>query len=157
MQDKYRRKITSVTLIRYHFVWLPARRKKVLVGGVSERLKQLLTDKCIELDCSIVTMEIMPDHVHLLVDAHLIWLQTRLCLGSKGLLRFSLGRNIRISKKFLLFGLEVIFAVRSATLLRKLLRNILKTNILEGGVTAASPIPTPKGVGTGDRGQVLSG
>ena len=69
MQDKYRRKITSVTLIRYHFVWIPARRKKVLVGGVSERLKQLLTDKCIELDCSIVTMEIMPDHVHLLVDA----------------------------------------------------------------------------------------
>jgi len=46
MQDKYRRKITSVTLIRYHFVWIPARRKKVLVGGVSERLNQLLTDKC---------------------------------------------------------------------------------------------------------------
>jgi putative transposase len=69
MQDKYRRKITSVTLIRYHFVWIPARRKKVLVGGVSERLKQLLTDKCIELDCSIVAMKIMPDRVHLLVDA----------------------------------------------------------------------------------------
>jgi len=88
--------------------------------------------------------------------SHLILLQIRLCLGSKGLLRFSLGRNIRLSKKFLLFGLEVIFAVRSATLLRKLLRNILKTNILEGGVTAASPIPTPKGVGTGERGQILS-
>jgi putative transposase len=50
-------------------VWISARRKKVLVGGVSERLKQLLTDKCIELDCSIVAMEMMPDHVHLLVEA----------------------------------------------------------------------------------------
>lgn len=69
MPDKYRRKITSVTLIRYHFVWISSKRKKVLLGGVSERLKQLLTDKCIELDCSIVAMEIMPDYVHLLVEA----------------------------------------------------------------------------------------
>jgi len=46
MQDKYRLKITSVTLIRYHFIWIPARRKKVLIGAVAERLKQLLTDKC---------------------------------------------------------------------------------------------------------------
>jgi len=69
MPDKYRRKITSVTLIRYHFVWIYSKRKKVLLGGVSERLKQLLTDKCIELDCSIVAMEIMPDYVHLLVEA----------------------------------------------------------------------------------------
>ncbi|MEG4312237.1 MULTISPECIES: transposase [unclassified Microcoleus] len=46
MQDKYRLKITSVTLIRYHFIWIPARRKKVLIGAVAERLKQLLTEKC---------------------------------------------------------------------------------------------------------------
>ncbi|XWK86694.1 MAG: IS200/IS605 family transposase [Phormidium sp.] len=69
MQSKYRRKHKSVTLIRYHFVWIPPWRKKVLVGGIAERLKQLLVDKCIELDCSIVPIEVMPDHVHLLLDA----------------------------------------------------------------------------------------
>lgn len=30
---KYRHKTTSVTLINYHFIWIPKRRKKVLTGN----------------------------------------------------------------------------------------------------------------------------
>ena len=61
----YLHKNTSVSLLRYHFVWCPKRRRKVLVGNVAERLKELLEQKTAELGWSIVAIEIMPDHIHL--------------------------------------------------------------------------------------------
>lgn len=65
MASEYRHKTTSVTLINYHFVWIPKRRKKVLVGDVAKRLKELLYEKTKELDCESIALEIMEDHVHL--------------------------------------------------------------------------------------------
>jgi putative transposase len=40
----------------------------VLVSPVSDRLKTLLMEKADELEATISSMEIMPDHVHLLVQ-----------------------------------------------------------------------------------------
>ena len=65
MKGKYRHKTTSITLINYHFVWIPKRRKKVLVGDVAKRLEELLYEKTKELDCDIIALEIMEDHAHL--------------------------------------------------------------------------------------------
>jgi putative transposase len=42
---------------------------KVLVGPVEKRLRQLLYQKAKELDAEIHALEIMPDHVHLLVES----------------------------------------------------------------------------------------
>lgn len=69
MSVTYRHKRTSVALINYHFVWIPVRRRKVLVGAIAERLRALLTDAVVPLDCSILALEVMPDHVHLFVTA----------------------------------------------------------------------------------------
>lgn len=68
MPGNYRHKTTSVTLINYHFVWIPKRRKKVLVGNVAIRLEELLYEKTKELECEILALEIMEDHVHLFVS-----------------------------------------------------------------------------------------
>lgn len=68
MIDKYRHQKTSVTLIHYHFVWIPKRRKKVLFGNVAIRLEYLLHEKSKELDCEILALEIMEDHVHLFLS-----------------------------------------------------------------------------------------
>lgn len=68
MVSKYRNKTTSVTLINYHFVWIPKRRKKVLHGLVAKRLEELLHEKTKELECDIVALEIMEDHVHLFLS-----------------------------------------------------------------------------------------
>jgi putative transposase len=38
------------------------------VPPISERLKELNKQKCSEIDAEIIEMEIMPDHVHLLVE-----------------------------------------------------------------------------------------
>lgn len=69
MQD-YRHDITTVSLINYHFVWIPRRRKKVLIDHVETRLRELLLEKAEQLDCGVLALEIMPDHVHLFLNAH---------------------------------------------------------------------------------------
>lgn len=68
MAQAYRHFNTSVCLINYHFVWIPKRRKAVLVGAIERDLRRLLESKAQELDCIIVALEIMPDHVHLFLN-----------------------------------------------------------------------------------------
>jgi len=53
---------------KYHVVWYPKYRRKVLGEGIAERLKQIIFEVCQEHQADIVRMEIMPDHVHLLVE-----------------------------------------------------------------------------------------
>ena len=53
---------------KFHVVWCPKYRRKVLVTGVDDRLKAILAEVCRERDAIILEQEVMPDHVHLLVD-----------------------------------------------------------------------------------------
>ncbi|MFM6190657.1 MAG: transposase [Planktothrix sp.] len=41
-ENQYKRKTTSVSLINYHFVFCPKRRKKVFVNEVSRRLEEII-------------------------------------------------------------------------------------------------------------------
>lgn len=59
----------AVYLCNYHFVWIPKRRKPVLVGEIKERLKQIIEEVCSENGWEILALEIMPDHVHLFLSA----------------------------------------------------------------------------------------
>ncbi|WP_304255833.1 IS200/IS605 family transposase [Phascolarctobacterium succinatutens] len=52
---------------KYHIVFCPKYRRKVLVNGVDTRLKELVNSICEELQVDIIEMEIMPDHVHILL------------------------------------------------------------------------------------------
>ena len=53
---------------QYHVVWCPKYRRKVLTGGVDERLKAILREVAGERQAEIIELGIMPDHVHLLVE-----------------------------------------------------------------------------------------
>ena len=68
MSQFYRRKKTSVSLINYHFIWIPRRRRKVLVGDVKQRVIELIYEKATELDCKIVSLAIEPEHIHLFLN-----------------------------------------------------------------------------------------
>lgn len=68
MADNYKHKKTSVSLINYHFVWTPKRRRKVLVGDVERRLNELICETAANLDCSVLAIEVIPDHVHLFLS-----------------------------------------------------------------------------------------
>ena len=52
---------------KYHVVFCPKYRRKVLQSPIDLRLKELFQAKANELQAEIVEMEIMPDHVHLLI------------------------------------------------------------------------------------------
>ena len=49
-------------------VWCPKYRRKILVDEISARLKELIEQRCAEIQAEIIKMEIMPDHVHLLIE-----------------------------------------------------------------------------------------
>ena len=53
---------------QYHLIFCPKYRRKVLVDGVDTRLKQLIIEKQEQYGYVVLEMEVMPDHVHLLLD-----------------------------------------------------------------------------------------
>lgn len=52
----------------YRVVWCPKYRRKVLVHGVDVRLKELIHQIATEHQAEVMELEIMPDHVHLLIE-----------------------------------------------------------------------------------------
>ena len=59
----------GVYSLKYHIVWCPKYRRPVLTTPIDARLKELLTEAAAEHGMTIHTMEVMPDHVHLFVEA----------------------------------------------------------------------------------------
>ena len=65
---KYKSNNNIVYSCKYHVVWCPKYRRKVLVDGVDSRLEELIIQICQEIQVDIIEMEIMPDHLHLLIE-----------------------------------------------------------------------------------------
>ena len=55
---------------QYHVIFCPKYRKPVLVNGADERLKELFLQIAEKYQFEIIEMEVMPDHVHLLIDCN---------------------------------------------------------------------------------------
>jgi putative transposase len=53
---------------KYHVVFCPKYRRAVLVAKVDERLKAIIREVIAETSSELIELEVMPDHVHLLVD-----------------------------------------------------------------------------------------
>ena len=53
---------------KYHVVWCPKYRRKVLVEDTAERLKQIISEVCQHHQAEVLSLEIMPDHVHVQVE-----------------------------------------------------------------------------------------
>ena len=65
---KYKSNNNIVYSCKYHVVFCPKYRRSVLVEGVDVRLKELITEVCGLVNVEILEMEVMPDHVHLLLE-----------------------------------------------------------------------------------------
>jgi putative transposase len=53
---------------KYHVVFCPKYRRRVLVDGIDTRLKEIIQQVADDLECEIIELEIMPDHVHILCE-----------------------------------------------------------------------------------------
>ena len=69
MSQRYATNAGAVFSLKYHLVWCPKYRRPVLVKPVDGRLKELLQQKAGELDITIHTLQVMPDHVHLFLES----------------------------------------------------------------------------------------
>ena len=65
---KYKSNNNVVYSCKYHVVFCPKYRRPVLVDGVDERLKEIALEVADEMGFDIIEMEVMPDHVHMLLE-----------------------------------------------------------------------------------------
>lgn len=68
MEKKYRTTETTVFCCRYHIIFCPKYRRKVLINRIDERFKEIVLSMQEEQNFKVLEMEVMPDHVHLLLD-----------------------------------------------------------------------------------------
>ena len=67
---KYHTKEHLTYSCQYHVIFCPKYRRKILKDGLDITLKQIFYEIAEKYDFSILEMEIMPDHVHLLIDCN---------------------------------------------------------------------------------------
>ena len=67
--SRYSHNAGAVFSLKYHLVWCPKYRRKVLVGDVEARLKNVLLATAAQYGVLMEAMKVMPDQVHLFVSA----------------------------------------------------------------------------------------
>lgn len=98
MLSKYRSNRNIVYSCKYHVVWCPKYRRSVLVDGADEALKRIIERVCLVRDANLIELEVMPDHVHLLVDVDPQYGIHRLIKEIKGLSSHELRKRFAFLK-----------------------------------------------------------
>jgi len=90
--DRFKSNRNVVYSCKYHIVWCPKYRRKVLTGDVEKRLKEIIHQVADELSVEIIEMETNIDHIHILceVDPQ---------LGVNKFIRIAKGRSSHILRK----------------------------------------------------------
>ena len=68
MLEGYKSNNNVVYSSKYHVIWRPKYRRNVLDPPIAKRLQEVLRAACKRSRADIIAQEIMPDHVHLLVE-----------------------------------------------------------------------------------------
>jgi len=93
---RYRSTRKSVYSAKYHVIWCPKYRQRVIGGRVEARLKQIIDEVVTECGGDVIECETMPDHVHLLLELPPTVPLSALMQKPKGLARpGGCGRNFR--------------------------------------------------------------
>ena len=65
---EYKSNNNIVYSCKYHVVFCPKYRRKILTNGIDVRFKEIAQTVADELHFEILEMEVMPDHVHMLLE-----------------------------------------------------------------------------------------
>lgn len=66
----YKSKTHLTFSCQYHVIFCPKWRRRVLKNEIEDRLKELCYQIAEQYDFKILEMEVMPDHVHILIDCN---------------------------------------------------------------------------------------
>jgi len=92
MERKFKSNSNVVYSCKYHVIWCPKYRRSVLIKGVDVRLKEILQQVCDEFHSELIELEVMPDHVHVLVEVDPQF-------GITKLIRYMKGRSSRLLRQ----------------------------------------------------------
>jgi putative transposase len=67
MPKGYKKSETCVFFMNFHYIWCPKYRRPVLKGKIAARCEALIREKVKELEGEVLSLEVMPDHIHLFV------------------------------------------------------------------------------------------
>lgn len=84
MDENYIHEQHAVHHILYHIIFCPKRRRKVLVGPVHDRLKQIIEEVAEEYGWMIERLAIQPDHIHLFIQSNPYTMPTDIARLMKG-------------------------------------------------------------------------
>ena len=88
MMQKHSNKLnyarSSVYSLQYHMILVTKYRRDVLIGDVKIELEELLQKMTKQFSGKIIEINIMPDHVHMLVDASPKYSISSIMKGYKG-------------------------------------------------------------------------
>lgn len=66
----YKTKTHLTYSCQYHVVFCPKYRRNILKNGIDESLKSIFNEVALKYDFEIIELEIMPNHVHLLIECN---------------------------------------------------------------------------------------
>lgn len=101
MKITYKSNRNVVYSCKYHVVWCPKYRKKVLVGDVENRLKEIVKEVCVERKSELIEIECDQDHIHILVEVDPQYGIHKLIKQIKGRSSFLLRKEFPFLKKIL--------------------------------------------------------
>ena len=81
---EYAQESHTVHLIVYHMIFCPKRRRKVLIGPIHDRLRQIIQEVVEEHKWTVIELAIQPDHVHLFIRSNPYTLPTDIARLIKG-------------------------------------------------------------------------
>jgi len=99
VSSQYRSNRNILFSCKYHVVWCPKYRRSVLIDGADEALKEIVARVCAHRQAQLIELEVMPDHVHLLVDVDPQYGIHRLVKEIKGLSSRELRQNFPFLKR----------------------------------------------------------
>jgi len=67
-KTEYKSNHNIVYSCKYHIIWCPKYRRKVLVGDVEKRLKEIISEVANEMNVEIIEMETDKDHIHIFCE-----------------------------------------------------------------------------------------
>jgi len=99
---------------KYHVIFCPKYRKKILIGKTADKIKQLILEK--QYKYNVIEMEIMPDHIHLLLDVNPKDDVFEIVNKIKGYASFGLSKEFSVFRKPLWSPSKFISSVSAVTL-----------------------------------------
>ena len=92
-EQKYKSSRHTIWACDYHIIWCTKYRKQVLTSQIQERLKELIIEKQIDYNYQLTAIEMMPEHIHLLVSIEPKYSVTDIVGKIKGYTSFMLRRE----------------------------------------------------------------